>query len=188
MKHYRVIWDGRQFCFGLGKFPDVDTLAEHFDNQPIISGDSGTQHTQIHSLETWGYTKSTMPDRNQVLFRQNKLKKRRRPGNEASKKGFCYSVQLMYTPPKMASWYLLSIFTANCLRHTVQMVGIETIWELHCVAVFSRMGLIYARSFGGKAGSPGRSIQPQNLGNIELSVVFNCNRLSTISSQKYTPF
>ena len=42
VKHYRVIWDGRQFCFGLGKFPDVETLIEHFDNQPIISGDSGT--------------------------------------------------------------------------------------------------------------------------------------------------
>ena len=60
VKHYHVVWDGRQFCFGLGKFPDVDTLAEHFDNQPIISGDSGTQHTQIHPLETGGYW--TVPD------------------------------------------------------------------------------------------------------------------------------
>ena len=88
MKHYRVIWDGRQFCFGLGKFPDVDTLAEHFDNQPIISGDSGTQHTQIHSLETGGYTKSTMPDRNQVLFCQNKKKNGGGLGTRLVKRAF----------------------------------------------------------------------------------------------------
>ena len=58
VKHYHVVWDGRQFCFGLGKFPTVDTLAEHFDTQPIISGDSGTQNTQIHLLETGGLLNS----------------------------------------------------------------------------------------------------------------------------------
>ena len=25
----------------------------------------------------------------------------------------------------------LSIFTADCLRHPIQMAGVETIWELH---------------------------------------------------------
>ena len=39
LRHYRVLWDGRQFCFGLGKFPDVATLSEHFRQQPMISGD-----------------------------------------------------------------------------------------------------------------------------------------------------
>ena len=78
MKHYHVVWDGRQFCFGLGKFPDVDTLAEHFDNQPIISGDSGTQNTQIHLLETGGLLNSARQPKKDVG----------RPGNES----FCYSV------------------------------------------------------------------------------------------------
>ncbi len=41
MKHYRVVWDGRQFCFGLGKFANVAALIHHFNNHPIISGDSG---------------------------------------------------------------------------------------------------------------------------------------------------
>lgn len=41
VKHYRVTWDGKQFCFGLGKFPSADALAEHFENQPIISGQAG---------------------------------------------------------------------------------------------------------------------------------------------------
>ncbi len=27
--------------FGLGNFSDIQSLQEHFDNQPIISGDSG---------------------------------------------------------------------------------------------------------------------------------------------------
>ena len=40
-RHYRIVWDGKQFSFGLGKFPTVDELKAHFDNRPIISGDSG---------------------------------------------------------------------------------------------------------------------------------------------------
>ena len=29
----------------------------------------------------------------------------------------------------------LSIFTADCLRHPIQMAGVETIWELHSLPV-----------------------------------------------------
>ena len=29
----------------------------------------------------------------------------------------------------------LSIFTADCLRHPIQMAGVETIWELHTLSV-----------------------------------------------------
>ena len=31
----------------------------------------------------------------------------------------------------------LSIFTADCLRHPIQMVGVETIWELHTLPVIN---------------------------------------------------
>ena len=31
--------------------------------------------------------------------------------------------------------YLLNIFTADCLRHPIQMAGVETIWELHTLSV-----------------------------------------------------
>ena len=31
--------------------------------------------------------------------------------------------------------YLLSIFTADCLRHPIQMAGTETTWELHTLSV-----------------------------------------------------
>lgn len=41
LRHYRVVWDGKQFKFGLGKFPTVEALLAHFYNKPIISGDSG---------------------------------------------------------------------------------------------------------------------------------------------------
>ena len=43
VKHYRILWDGKQFTFGLGKFPDLESLKQHFDNQPVISGESGNQ-------------------------------------------------------------------------------------------------------------------------------------------------
>ena len=29
----------------------------------------------------------------------------------------------------------LSIFTADCLRHPIQMAGVETIWELYTLSV-----------------------------------------------------
>ncbi len=41
VKHYRILWDGKQFTFGLGHFADIQSLKEHFDNQPVISGESG---------------------------------------------------------------------------------------------------------------------------------------------------
>ena len=31
----------------------------------------------------------------------------------------------------------LSIFTADCLRHPIQMAGVETIWELHTLIVMN---------------------------------------------------
>ena len=31
----------------------------------------------------------------------------------------------------------LTIFTAHCLRHPIQMPGIETIWELHTLTVIN---------------------------------------------------
>ena len=31
----------------------------------------------------------------------------------------------------------LSIFTADCLCHPIQMVGVETIWKLHTLAVIN---------------------------------------------------
>ena len=34
-----------------------------------------------------------------------------------------------------AGFSQLSIFTADCLRHAIQMAGVETIWELHALSV-----------------------------------------------------
>ena len=41
VKHYRVVWDGQYFIFGLCKFVNVVEFKEHFRNQPMISGESG---------------------------------------------------------------------------------------------------------------------------------------------------
>ena len=48
-RHYRIVWDGKQFTFGLGKFPSLKALQSHFYNKPIISGDSGTQYLCMHA-------------------------------------------------------------------------------------------------------------------------------------------
>jgi dual adaptor for phosphotyrosine/3-phosphotyrosine/3-phosphoinositide len=49
LRHYRVHWDGRNFCFGLGKFPDVASLENHFSQQPMISGDCGVLVKLAHT-------------------------------------------------------------------------------------------------------------------------------------------
>ena len=36
----------------------------------------------------------------------------------------------------------LSIFTADCLRHPIQMAGVETIWELHTLSVIYTLASI----------------------------------------------
>ena len=41
MKHFRVLWDGRHFVFGLEKFRDIEGFLDHFQNQPVICGESG---------------------------------------------------------------------------------------------------------------------------------------------------
>ena len=41
VSHLWVPWDGGHFCFGRNRFPDVETLQEHFDNQPVIQFVSG---------------------------------------------------------------------------------------------------------------------------------------------------
>ena len=37
----------------------------------------------------------------------------------------------------------LSIFTADCLRHPIQMAGAETIWELHTLSVIYTLDITY---------------------------------------------
>ena len=41
VKHYKVVWDGKQFIFGLGKFSTLEDFKEHFEHQPVVSGESG---------------------------------------------------------------------------------------------------------------------------------------------------
>eukprot|EP00731_Ephydatia_muelleri_P004118 Em0002g294a len=45
VKHFNVHWNGREFCFGFGKFASVDTLLEHFDGKPVIGGEGGVLTT-----------------------------------------------------------------------------------------------------------------------------------------------
>ena len=49
-----------------------------------------------------------------------------RNGNSSSK-----------TPIYAAVFSQLSVFTADCLRRTVQMAGVEMIWELHTLTIMN---------------------------------------------------
>ena len=48
-----------------------------------------------------------------------------------------YVVCLLIISLKIISKHLLRIFTADYLRHPIQMAGIETIWELHTLPVIN---------------------------------------------------
>ena len=39
-------------------------------------------------------------------------------------------------PTPLLLYFAAYLLTADCLRHTVQMVGVETIWELHTEKLF----------------------------------------------------
>lgn len=41
VKHYRLAWDGKHLCFGLGRFKNTDELIDHFSSQPVVSGETG---------------------------------------------------------------------------------------------------------------------------------------------------
>ena len=41
MKHFQIGWDGKQYTFGMGKFDNLSEFVEHFENKPLIGGDSG---------------------------------------------------------------------------------------------------------------------------------------------------
>ena len=45
VKHFNVHWNGREFCFGFGKFASVEQLLEHFDGKPVIGGEGGVLTT-----------------------------------------------------------------------------------------------------------------------------------------------
>lgn len=41
VKHYEVSRQDEGFEFGMGKFKDIDEFVAHFNNYPVIGGDSG---------------------------------------------------------------------------------------------------------------------------------------------------
>ena len=52
------MWDGKQFTFGLGKFPTLDSLQAHFNSKPVISGQSGMNDylSSAWSEQGWQYS------------------------------------------------------------------------------------------------------------------------------------
>eukprot|EP00112_Aurelia_sp_Birch-Aquarium-sp1_P012479 Seg2624.5 transcript_id=Seg2624.5/GoldUCD/mRNA.D3Y31 product="Dual adapter for phosphotyrosine and 3-phosphotyrosine and 3-phosphoinositide" protein_id=Seg2624.5/GoldUCD/D3Y31 len=40
-KHFQIGWDGTHYTFGMGRFPSLKDFVEHFENKPLIGGESG---------------------------------------------------------------------------------------------------------------------------------------------------
>ena len=41
VKHFQLYWRGDHFAFGHGIYDNVEELADHFDNKPLLGGESG---------------------------------------------------------------------------------------------------------------------------------------------------
>lgn len=41
IKHFPLVLQGTKFVFGIGEFNNVEQLMEHFQNYPIIGGETG---------------------------------------------------------------------------------------------------------------------------------------------------
>ena len=52
-----------------------------------------------------------------------------------------------------AEFSQLSIFIADCLRHPIEMAGIETVWELHTLIVMKSWLAIFLHSCPRHLGS-----------------------------------
>jgi dual adaptor for phosphotyrosine/3-phosphotyrosine/3-phosphoinositide len=48
VRHFQLLWDGKKFKFGLAQFMSIDEMLRHFDNQPLMSGESGVAVTLLY--------------------------------------------------------------------------------------------------------------------------------------------
>ena len=44
VKHFQIGWDGSHYTFGMGRFSSLKDFVEHFENKPLIGGQSGKQY------------------------------------------------------------------------------------------------------------------------------------------------
>ena len=49
MKHFQIGWDGKHYTFGMGKFANLNDFVDHFENKPLIGGESGEILSKIFS-------------------------------------------------------------------------------------------------------------------------------------------
>ena len=41
VKHFQIKWDGKFYKFGMGLFSNFSEFVKHFENKPLIGGESG---------------------------------------------------------------------------------------------------------------------------------------------------
>ena len=51
VKHFQIGWDGQHYEFGMGKFPNIEDFVSHFENKPLIGGDSGKHFNDLKICE-----------------------------------------------------------------------------------------------------------------------------------------
>lgn len=41
VKHFNITWTGEEYRFGMATFGSIKSFVNHFDNQPLLAGESG---------------------------------------------------------------------------------------------------------------------------------------------------
>lgn len=77
VKHFPVRWDGNHFLFGFAKFTNVEELISHFENKPVIGGDSGKYNIRyiytcmsLHVVDNLGICLNSLLRVNKFMLKQ----------------------------------------------------------------------------------------------------------------------
>ena len=71
VQHFHLYWRGDHFAFGHGTYDTVEELAEHFENKPLLGGESGRM---IINLRIKLYFSDTHGSMNSMVFNRSHAK------------------------------------------------------------------------------------------------------------------
>ncbi|XP_058962690.1 dual adapter for phosphotyrosine and 3-phosphotyrosine and 3-phosphoinositide-like [Pocillopora verrucosa] len=74
VRHFPLVYDKRKFVFGVGEFFNVEQLLEHFQNFPIIAGDTGQAVTLAYPYPSTVKEPSVYEDITRHVVRGSSLK------------------------------------------------------------------------------------------------------------------
>jgi len=157
VKHYQITWDGSEYSFGMGKFQTLADFVKHFENKPLIGGQSGVltllkvayprdieepeEYEVVHVHAEWGKQKSQ--DKNNTI-----------PSSINSKEGFLIKQGGVVKNWKNR-WFVLHKNELRYYKARGEALPIRTLDLEKCIDILDDSGTGKPFSFG--VVMPGRT-------------------------------